>query len=210
MTFPVPRTDLPDDQLTHTILNTGNGLKGIQNAAFNLPRAKLIYTGAGSSVTGAQPLAVAFGAGVGSAVYDNAFDGSTMTDGSSRRGFQIQISGMYRIQARWAWVDNVSATSGLRYLGLYQQFQTFTSGGSAIGSGLAGISNDPSALRWDIGRRVASTPPTPRIDIELPMLKGMCLQLGVCQNSTVSPLAWLTGGQFCWFTCHMLAPLGGN
>lgn len=205
MTLPIPSTYMPGDQLVHADLNATNGLKGMQNAAFNMPRAKLVFTGTGSNTSGVQPIAATFGTGLGSTQYDQAYDGSLMVDSVSRRGFQIKIPGTYRIQARWAWADSASATAGLRYLGLYQAFNTFANAGTAVGDTIAGISgNSTDALDWDIGRRIASNPPTPRLDVTLPFIKGMCLQLGVCQNSTVT-LGWLAGAEKCWFSIHMIS-----
>lgn len=201
MTLPIPPTYMPNDQLLHGDLNSFNGLKGQQNALFNMPRAKLVFTGSGSNTSGVQPIAATFGAGLGATQYDHSFDGSALVDGS-RRGFQIQIPGLYRVQARWSWVDSASAASGLRFLGLYKQFNVFTSAGANIGSPLVGAASAPDAFDWDIGRRVPNNPCTARIDITESFIRGTTLQLGVCQNSGVS-LSWVAGIERCWFSIHM-------
>lgn len=200
MTYPTPQTLMPGDQFLAADLN-GNGLRSPLRAAFQRPRAKLVYTGTGSSVSGSQPLAVAFGAGVGSSQYDDVWDGTTFADQTSRRGFLLPADGRYRIRCRWSWQDNASAGSGQRWLALYQS-TSFIAGGSAIGNNVVS-SPDPAAVVWGIGRRLTSTVCQAKFDITASFLKGTTLQIGVCQNSGVT-VNWNTGIAFCWFSCHSL------
>ncbi|WP_279581746.1 hypothetical protein [Fodinicola feengrottensis] len=131
------------------------------------------------------------------AVYDDAYDGSTMADPSGS-GFTIQISGTYRIRARMSWAYLAAASSGFRYLGIYQAFGTFITGGSSIGSAITGIYGDPQAMVWDFCRWNNGAPCTAYVDFTTPLIAGTTLQTGIAQNSS-NTLTYLFGTPYIWF-----------
>lgn len=203
--LPIPETYMPNDALTSVRLNRDHKLA--QMSQFQPARAKLIYTAGSVAASGTQPLALGWDAARGSTVYDDAFDGSKLVNTGSpgANGFQIQIPGKYRIRGRMSWQYLSTATAGVRYLGLYQNYNnTFVAVGSAIGAPATGAFGDSNAVTWDYGRFLPGVPSTARIDITIPLIQGACLQLGTCQNSTVS-LSYQTGAAFIWFSCTMVA-----
>lgn len=177
MTAPIPATYMPLDQLTATKLN--GDLQVTQKASFRPPRAKFARTASGSRVSGTQPVVLNFST---PAVYDNAYDSSTMANASGL-GFVINIEGEYRVKARFGFDYLAAATSGFRYFGLYNTFGTFTAAAGNIGNPLTGVFADPAALAWDLGRFVNGAPTMLGIDFTTSLIPGNSLQFGICQNS---------------------------
>jgi hypothetical protein len=204
-TLPIPATFMPGDQLTNAKLN--GDLKLSQMSQFQPPRAKMIYTKADSIITGTQPLAPSFDVAStrGSTVFDDAWDGSKLVNSSAANGFQIQIPGKYRVRARWTWQYLSTASAGVRYLGLYMNYNSnFVTVGGNIGAPPSGVFGDINALQWDYCRWINGGPCSASIDITMPLIQGACLQLGIFQNSGVT-LPYQNGAQFCWFSCEMEA-----
>jgi hypothetical protein len=103
----------------------------------------------------------------------------------------------------WQYIS--TGNSGIRYLGLYQAYNSnWIAVGSAIGAPATGAFGDSNAVQWDYARQVAGVACTARIDITIPLIQGAVLQLGVCQNSGVT-LNYQTGAAFIWFSCTMVA-----
>ncbi|MGH3521367.1 MAG: hypothetical protein ACRDU4_00745 [Mycobacterium sp.] len=195
--YPVPATLMPRDQLTAAGLNAN--VRDPLKAGFRRPRAKLIYTQAASLGTGTQPLALGWDSPThGSTIYDDAFDGSTMVNAGAN-GFQVVIPDTYRIRGRVTWAYNASASAGVRYLGLYLDYNNFVSIGGAIGAVPSGVYGDAQALRFDYCRWINGAPCSAKIDHTMPLIEGACLQLGIFQNSGVS-LAYVPGAAYMWFT----------
>lgn len=200
--YPVPATSMPNDQLLAVGLNAN--VRDPLRAGFQRPRAKLIYTQAASLGSGTQPLALGWDAAGshGSTVYDDAYDGSKLVNVGTpgANGFQIKIPDIYRIRARITWAYNASASAGVRYLGLYQNYNnSFIAIGSAIGSIPSGVYGDPQALQYDYARWINGAPCSAKIDITMPCVEGTCLQLGIFQNSGVA-LAYVPGAAYMWFS----------
>lgn len=198
MTAPIPSTYMPLDQLTAAKLN--GDLQIMQKASFRPPRAKSARTSAGSRVSGTQPVVLNFNT---PAVYDNAYDGSTMANASGL-GFLINIEGEYRIKARFGFAYLAAATSGFRFLGLYNTFGTFTAAAGNIGNPLTGIFADPAALAWDLGRFVNGSPTILGIDFTTSLIPGNSLQFGICQNSA-NTLNFTVDAGCSWATIRRVA-----
>lgn len=198
MTLPIPATYMPNDQLTAAKLNAD--LKPSQTAAFRPARAKFVRTTTATLASSNQPTVLAFSTG---AVYDDAFDGSTMRNASGL-GFTINFEGSYRIKARFSLAYLAAATSGFRYLGIYTGFGSFIASGSNIGSALSGIYGDPGALAWDMCRWVNGSICSLYVDITTDLIPGNNVQFGIAQNSS-NTLTYVFSAGCIWASCRRVA-----
>lgn len=200
MPLPIASTYMPNDSLTAVKLN--GDFKQALLAGFKPPRAKLVYNAAASSTSTTQARAIGWdtAGSHGFTDYDDAYDGNLMVN-SGANGFLIRTAGIYRVRGRMTWMYLAAATSGVRCLALYLNYNSaFVSNGSNIGNPVSGIYGDPSALQWDFARFLAGCPVSAKIDITMPFVEGTGLQLGHFQNSG-STLNWQPGVPYIWFSC---------
>jgi len=123
---------------------------------------------------------------------------------ASGLGFYINIEGEYRIKARFGFDYLAAATSGFRYIGLYNTFGAFTAAAGNIGNPVSGSFADPAALAFDLGRFVNGSPTMMGIDFTTSLIPGNSLQFGICQNSS-NTLTYTFSAGCIWATIRRVA-----